>query len=97
MLDSNDNKLVCELKKSIYRLKQAVKKWYQELSTFLVQQGFERSKHDYCLFLKTREDEKFLVLALVDYLVVAENSQTEIIKNEKFTGIKIYKERQRTP
>ena len=51
-LDSNGNKLVCQLKKSIHGLKQAAKNWYQELSNFLIQQGFERSKHDYCLFLK---------------------------------------------
>ena len=49
-LDSNGNKLVCKLKKSIYGLKQAAKNWYQELSNFLIQQGFERSKHDYYLF-----------------------------------------------
>ena len=46
MLVSNVNKLVCKLKNSLYGLKQAAKKWYQELSTSLIQQGFERSKHD---------------------------------------------------
>ena len=34
MLDSNGNKLVCKLKKSINGLKQTTKNWYQELSTF---------------------------------------------------------------
>ena len=54
-LDSNGNHLVCKLKKSIYGLKQAAKNWYQELSIFLIQQCFERSKHDYCLFLKKKK------------------------------------------
>ena len=54
-LDNNGKKLVCKLKKSIYGLKQAAKHWYQELSTFLIQQGFERRKHDYCLFPKKQK------------------------------------------
>ena len=79
-LDSNCNKLICKLKKSICRLKQAAKNWYQELSTFLIQQSFERNKHDYCLFQKNKKDEKLFVLTWVDDLVVAGNSQTEIRK-----------------
>ena len=79
-LDSNCNKLVCKLKKSIYGLKQAAKNWYQELSNFLIQQGFERSKHHYCLFLKKKEDDKLYVLTWIDDLVIAGNSQTKIDK-----------------
>ena len=79
-LDSNGNKLVCKLKKSTYGLKQAAKNWYQELSIFLIQQGLERSKHDYCLFLKNKENDKLYVLTWVEDLVIAGNSQTEIDK-----------------
>ena len=79
-LDSNSNKLVCKLTKSIYGLKQAAKNWYRELSNFLIQQGFERSKHDYCLFLKNKENDKLYVLTWVDDLVIAGNSQIEINK-----------------
>ena len=50
MLDSNGNKLVCKHKKSIYGLKHLDRTWYQEFLNFLMQQSFERSKHDYCLF-----------------------------------------------
>ena len=79
-LDNNGNKLVCKLKKSICGLKQAAKNWYQELSTLLFQQGFERSKHDYCLFLKNKENDKLYVLTWDDDLVIAGNSQSEIDK-----------------
>ena len=51
-LDRNGKKLACKLKKIIYGLKQAAKRWYQELLTFLNQQMFERSKHDYLIFRK---------------------------------------------
>ena len=69
-----------ELKKSIFGLKPAAKNWYQELSTFLIQQSCERSKHNYCFILKNKEDEKLFVLTWVDDLVIAGNSQTEINK-----------------
>ena len=61
-------------------LKQAAKNWHQELSNCLIQQSFERSKHDYCLFLKNTEDDKRYVLTWLDDLVIAGNSQTEIDK-----------------
>ena len=76
--DSNGEKLVCKLRKSIYGLKQAAKNWYQKLSTFLMEQGFERSKHHYCLFLKYFEDEKLFVLTWVDDFVIAGTSQQKI-------------------
>ena len=50
--DKSDKKLVCKLNMSIYGLKQAAKNWYQELSGFLLDNEFARSKHDYCLFYK---------------------------------------------
>ena len=43
-LDSSGKKLVCNLNKSIYGLKQAAKNWYEELASFLIQQNFVRSK-----------------------------------------------------
>ena len=71
----------------MYGLTQAAINWYQELSTFLIQQGFERSRHDYCLFLKNKGDEKFYVLNWVDDLVIAGNSQTDQ-KTEMLTRTK---------
>ena len=43
-------KIVCRLRKSIYGLKQAAKKWYDEMATFLIQQNLRRRKNDYCFF-----------------------------------------------
>ena len=83
-LDSNGNKFFWKLKKPIFGLKQAAKNWYRELSNFLIQQGFERSKQDYCLFLKkNKADDKLYVLTWFDDLVIARNSQTEINKLKK--------------
>ena len=73
-------------------MKQTEKIWYQGLSTFLIQQGFERSTHDYCLFLKNKKDEKLFVLTWVDDFVIAGNGQTEInkIKNSLESKFKLH-------
>ena len=62
------------MNKSIYGLKQAAKKWYEELANFLIQQNFMRSKNDYCLFSKNEKGKRLFVLSWVDDLVVAGSS-----------------------
>jgi hypothetical protein len=44
--------LVCELKKSIYGLKQAPQIWYKVLHSFLKDTGFERCNKEYCIYVQ---------------------------------------------
>ena len=53
----NEN-LVCKLKKSLYRLKQSLRAWYQKIDTFLVQNGFTRSIADHSLYFM-QEDQYY--------------------------------------
>ena len=63
-------KIVCRVRKSIYGLKQAAKKWYDEMATFFIQQNFRKSKNDYCFF-KVENDRKLFVHSWIDDLVIA--------------------------
>ena len=54
---------VLRLKKALYRLKQALRAWYDRLTIYLLDHGFKRGQADQTLFVK--RDEKSLLVAQV--------------------------------
>ena len=83
---------VCILNESIYGLKQAAKKWYEELVNLLIQQNFVRSKIHYCLFSKKEKGKKLFVLSGVDDLVIAGSSLAAIEELKKTLETKFKKD-----
>jgi len=77
---------VCQLNKSLYRLKQANRQRYDKFSTFLLSQGYTRSNVDHSLFLKNTNDSSIVVLVYVYDIILAGNS---IIEIENLTNILI--------
>lgn len=61
-VDSNGNKLIVKLRKSLYGLRQAGREWADLLSDFLIQWGFRRSSIDICLYTYSDDD---LLLSVV--------------------------------
>lgn len=61
---------VCKLDKSLYRLKQAPRAWFNRIDSYFVDQGFERSKAENTLFIKKGKNVKVLYVNIyVDDLV----------------------------
>lgn len=71
---------VCKLKKSLYGLKQASRKWNQELTKFLVTLGYTQSKHDYSQFTKGKDEQFTAILVYVDDVLVTGNCISEIMQ-----------------
>ena len=71
---------VCLLQRSVYGLKQAGRDWYQTLSYFLEETGFNRSKNDYCLFTSNVEDDLCYVLVWVDDIISGYKNKGRIKK-----------------
>nr|GEZ73809.1 hypothetical protein [Tanacetum cinerariifolium] len=55
-IDSDHPSHVYKLKKALYRLKQVPRAWYDELSKFLLQNGFSKGTIDTTLFTKCFDD-----------------------------------------
>jgi hypothetical protein len=59
---------VCNLKKALYRLKQAPRAWYGRIDSFLTSLGFKKNKVDSNLYFKVMNDESVILLLYVDDL-----------------------------
>ncbi|GKE53233.1 retrovirus-related pol polyprotein from transposon TNT 1-94, partial [Tanacetum coccineum] len=56
-IDANHPSHVYKLNKALYRLKQALRAWYDELSTFLLQNQFFKGIIDLTLFIRLFDDD----------------------------------------
>ena len=73
--DSEGNKLVCHLKKSIYGLKQAPRIWFNHFKSSLTLFGFTQSEVDPCLFFYIKNNIVIYGLLWVDDLILLSNDQ----------------------
>nr|GFA38019.1 copia protein [Tanacetum cinerariifolium] len=68
-IDANHPSHVYKLKKALYGLKQAPKAWYDELSTFLLQNHFIKGTIDPTLFIRRFHDDILVVQVYVDDII----------------------------
>ena len=82
---------VCKFSKSLYGLKQAIRKWYEKLTSMLINNGYIQATSDASLFTKRTSDCLITLLVYVDDIILAGNSLTEItfIKNVLHQAFKI--------
>jgi hypothetical protein len=71
-----NKELVCKMKKSLYRLKQSPRMWYQKFDTYMLGLGFTISKEDHCMYFKLIGDHLiYLVLYVDDMLLIGNNKE----------------------
>nr|GEU46239.1 putative reverse transcriptase domain-containing protein [Tanacetum cinerariifolium] len=68
-IDSDYPIHVYKLKNALYGLKQAPRAWYDELSTFLLQNGFSKGTIDLTLFTRCFDDDILVVHVYVDDMI----------------------------
>ena len=60
---------VFKLDKALYGLKQAPRAWYERLSNFLIENGFQWGKVDNTLFFKSNGEHLLIVQIYVDDII----------------------------
>lgn len=68
-------KLVCELNKSLYGLKQSGRNWSQMLSDYLTDVGFVENPADHCVYTKQVGKERAILIMWVDDLIIAATNE----------------------
>lgn len=74
---------VIKLRRSLYGLKQSPKCWNTRFHDFVANLGFERSRNDYCLYVKQDDESITYMVLYVDDVLLATNNNSrmnEIIK-----------------
>ncbi|KAL0348033.1 UNVERIFIED_CONTAM: Retrovirus-related Pol polyprotein from transposon RE1 [Sesamum angustifolium] len=69
---------VCKLQKSLYGLKQVSRQWNLELTTKLLDFGFQQSSHEHCLFIKHSDGEFTALLVYVDDILLTGSSDATL-------------------
>jgi len=76
--------MVCKLKRSIYGLKQASRKWYLEFNDFITSFKFKENIVGRCLYLKI-SGSKFMFMILYVYdILLATNDLSLLSETKKF-------------
>ncbi len=74
-----EGELVCRLKRAIYGLKQAGRRWWSLFHTFIVDMGFTQSGTDMCqYYLECCEHRTFLAIYVDDILIVSTSERIHL-------------------
>ncbi|GJZ93239.1 putative ribonuclease H-like domain-containing protein [Tanacetum coccineum] len=74
---------VYKVEKALYGLHQALRAWYETLSTYLLDNGFHRGQIDKILFIKIHKDDILLVHVYVDDIIFGSTKKGMSTKFEK--------------
>lgn len=74
----NGSQLICKLHKNLYRFKQLPRCWNAKFKEVLLHFGLSESKADPCLFVRTENGRKLLVVLFVDDSLVAASRNQDI-------------------
>ncbi|GJT63668.1 putative ribonuclease H-like domain-containing protein [Tanacetum coccineum] len=74
---------VYKVEKALYGLHQALRAWYKTLSTYLLDNGFQRGKIDKTLFIKRYKGDILLVQVYVDDIIFGSTKKELCVEFEK--------------
>jgi hypothetical protein len=80
----NNEKKVCKLVKSLYRLKQVPKQWYEKFDTVILSNGFKHNGANKCIYSKFTKDYGVIVCLYVDDMLIFETNMKGVYETKKY-------------
>ena len=87
-IEKGKEHMVCKLKRSIYRLKEASRQWYLKFNDTIVSFGFKENTVDWCICLKVSESKFIFMILDVDDILLATNDLSLLFEKKK-TGFSL--------
>ncbi|KAL9266918.1 Retrovirus-related Pol polyprotein from transposon TNT 1-94-like protein, partial [Drosera capensis] len=87
-VSGDPKKMVCKLKKSIYRLKQASRQWYHKFHNVITSFGFEPNIADDCIYHKFSGSNHIFLVLCVDDILLASNDIELLHETKRFLSKK---------
>lgn len=69
---------VFKLFKALYGLRESPRMWYECFNKFMEDLNFRRSSYDYCLYVKSKNNEYIYILLFVDDMLICSKNQEKI-------------------
>ena len=82
-IDEVKPEYVCQLKISLYGLKQSPRMWNQTIDKFMLEMGLKKCKTDHCIYAKWDGEDMIFVALYVDDLVLARNNDKMLQTTKK--------------
>src|ERR1700731_4812939 len=78
VLDDGEQGKVCRLQKGLYGLKQAGRRWYERMARTFTHLGFNISKLDQSVFIRTKTDETVHVSVSTNDMIIMGNTRSTV-------------------
>ena len=82
--------MVCKRVKSLYRLKQALKKWHQKFNEFILSSGFKTNQCEKCVYSRFDDATKagVIICLYVDDMLIFGTDQNQVDETKKLLSSK---------
>ena len=81
-VDEDHPDFVCQIKCSLYGLKQSPRMWNQTIDKFMLELDFKKCETDHCIYVKRADQDMIFVALYVDDLALSSNND-ELLKSTK--------------
>jgi hypothetical protein len=82
-----NEKKVCKLVKSLYRLKQATNQWHEKFDSIILSNGFEHNGADKCIYSKFTKDYGVIVCLYVDDMLIFWTNMKSVCETKKYLSL----------